>query len=333
MDSSVSDPLVFLHLLADRKGKFAALRLVVETGGDNALSTLTEEPDLLGLASLIPCLYYTEDNELLSAGLANSLAMNGCRSISQDQIGLADQLLHEAYADDIEWIDGAWYMSPPAKAVGNQAISRTLALQLVQLVAADGENREIEEVFRRDPALSYQLLRLVNSLAIGAGRHITSFSQAIMMLGRKQLRRWLNLMVFASREGDKRSTMLLAKVAIRARAMELLARAAGLDVSLQEQSFMVGMFSLLGVLFGLSLEEVLRPLDIGNVMRAAVLSREGQLGNLLAMLEMVERAEFSAVRSQLEAMQVSPTDFNLMLVQACNWTLGVVRDNSEGHHG
>ncbi len=203
----------------------------------------------------------------------------------------------------------------------------------MQLVAADSDNREIEDVFRHDPALSYQLLRLVNSLAVGAGRRITSFSQAIVMLGRKQLRRWLNLMVFAAREEDTRSTMLLANVAIRARSMELLARTAGLDVTLQEQAFMAGMFSLLGVLFGMPLEEVLRPLQISEAMRSALMMRTGELGNLLYILELSERDGFDALRAQLELMAISTVDFHLISVQACNWMLGVVRESADGHHG
>jgi hypothetical protein len=44
--------------------------------------------------------------------------------------------------------------------------------------------------------------------------------------------------------------MLLARVVVRARSMELLARESGLDRSAQDLAFMAGMFSLLGVLFG-----------------------------------------------------------------------------------
>jgi EAL and modified HD-GYP domain-containing signal transduction protein len=333
MDISVSDPLVLLHLLADRNGKFAAFRIVAEPGGEEVLSSYTEQADFLGLGSQIPCLYCSADNAPLSVGLASALSLAGCKLVFTEQIGHADQMLIAQYPDEVEWIEGNWYLKPSSKPKANQSISRALALQLVQLVAADADNREIEDVFRHDPALSYQLLRLVNSLAVGAGRRITSFSQAIVMLGRKQLRRWLNLMVFASREEDHRSTMLLANVAIRARSMELLARAAGLDVALQDQAFIAGMFSLLGVLFGMPLEEVLRPLQISDAMRSGLLMRTGELGNLLGILELNEHDGFDTLRAQLDAMAISASDFNLISVQACNWMLGVVRESTDGHHG
>jgi len=326
MDSSVTDPLVFLHLLADRQGSFSALRLAVTGNSSESFSSFTAHPELPELTGKIPCLFYPAEIEQLSPTLASELGLAGFRAISPDHIGLADQQISEQYPVGIEWLDGTWYMSPPAKPTGNQAASRTFALQLVQLVAADAETREIEALFRHDPALSYQLLRLVNSLAFGAGRRITSFSQAIILLGRNQLRRWLNLMVFSSREGDKRSSMLLAKVAVRARAMELLARGSGLDFSLQDQAFMVGMFSLLGTLFGMPIEEILRPLAISDAMRGAVLAREGELGRLLNLLEIAESGDLSAVRAQIDSIHVSASEFNIFMLQACKWMLGVVRE-------
>ncbi|MDV7395470.1 HDOD domain-containing protein, partial [Arthrospira platensis SPKY1] len=85
----------------------------------------------------------------------------------------------------------------------------------MQLVAQDAETHELEEVLRQDAGLAYQLLRLVNSPAIGVRREVTSFSQALLMLGRQQLKRWLNLLLFAAREDDPRSAMLMAHVVLR----------------------------------------------------------------------------------------------------------------------
>jgi c-di-GMP-related signal transduction protein len=97
------------------------------------------------------------------------------------------------------WLDGDWMLAPPQRPTAAQSASRTLSLKLLQMVMTDAETRELEAVLRQDPALSYHLLRLVNSLGMGLTRRIASFSQAIMILGRNQLRRWLNLMLFAAR--------------------------------------------------------------------------------------------------------------------------------------
>jgi EAL and modified HD-GYP domain-containing signal transduction protein len=330
MDEAVSEPLVFMHLLADRKGKLSALQFAFSVGDTAALALLVEHPDFLSLAHRFPTLLadFTPEGEF-----ADALASTACKLISSSHIVRSDDELARDYPAGVEWVAGSWYFAAPAKPSGTQAASRALAMQLVQLVADDADNREIEDVFRRDPTLSYQLLRLVNSLGVGAGRRITSFSQAIVILGRNQLRRWLNLMLFAARDGDLRSAMLLARVAVRARAMELLAYTSGLDKSLQEQAFMAGMFSLLGILFGSPIEDVLKPLAIGDAMEAAVLRREGELGQLLAMLEHAEAGRFDAVAQVLELIGVPVGEFNLAMIQASGWMLTVVQDSQGKENG
>jgi EAL and modified HD-GYP domain-containing signal transduction protein len=95
---------------------------------------------------------------------------------------------------------------------------------------------------------------------------------------------------------------------------------------------MAGMFSMLGTLFGMPIEEVLRPLMISDAMRAAVLTRGGELGQLLTLIETAESGDFLQLSEALHTLQVSHEDFNLMAVQACDWMLGVIRE-SVGKHG
>jgi c-di-GMP-related signal transduction protein len=225
----------------------------------------------------------------------------------------------------VSWVEGDWPLAPPAKPVGNQAASRALALQLVALVTNDADTHEIEALLRRDPTLSYHLLKLVNSLGMGTGRRVTSFSQAILILGRQQLRRWLNLMLFAAREGDQRSAMLLARVAVRAVRWNCW-RAPRLDKPHQEQAFMVGMFSLLGVLFGMPLDEVLAPLNIGDAAQQALLSKGGDLGTLLALVEAAEQGNFTAVLAALDEVQLSTAEFNAIIAESNLWMLNVTSD-------
>ena len=57
----------------------------------------------------------------------------------------------------------------------------------------DGDVREIENEFKRHPNLSVNLLRLVNSAAMGRAQSVTSLRHALVLLGRRQLRIWLQL--------------------------------------------------------------------------------------------------------------------------------------------
>jgi EAL and modified HD-GYP domain-containing signal transduction protein len=175
------------------------------------------------------------------------------------------------------------------------------------------------------------LLKVVNSLSMGSGRKVGSFAQAILILGRQQLRRWLNLMLFSAREGDVRSPMLLARVAVRAHGLEMLARETGMGKPQQEQAFMVGMFSLLGVLFGMPLPEVLAPLTVSDAVAHALLDKEGELGALLALVEAAERRDFAALAAQLPELSLAPGDFNRIVGESHSWMLSVATDKGQAH--
>ncbi|HEV7816338.1 MAG TPA: HDOD domain-containing protein [Janthinobacterium sp.] len=314
-------------MLADRQGAPAALLFDCDPGLGLApgatLPAVVSEADFSALGGRFPCFFRAE----AAAPLADALRDGGWQPLAQASLHRADTQFEHALAPAIRWVAGDWCLAPPPKAPGNNGASRALALQLVQLVAADADTHEIEALLRRDPTLSYHLLRLVNSLGMSATRRVTSFSQALLILGRQQLRRWLNLMLFAAGEGDLRSNMLLARVAVRARAMESLARELGLDKLTQEQAFMTGMFSLLGILFGLPLAEVLKPLMIGEAVLAALLSQEGELGQLLSLIAAAERGRLDSVARHLVPLQLDADVFNRIMIDANLWMLGVLKES------
>lgn len=198
--------LVFFELLADRRGVPAALLFAREAAQEQPQAGAPGEDcglaaeDWRALSARLPCFYppRLEPAPLLRA--------NGWLPLDPAGVLRTDAPFGAAPA--AEWIAGDWCLAPPPKAGGDRAASRALALQLVQLLARDADTHEIEALLRHDPALSYHLLRLVNSQGIGNGRRVSSFAQAILILGRQQLRRWLKPMLFAARQDDVRSAEL-----------------------------------------------------------------------------------------------------------------------------
>lgn len=311
---------VFLKLLADRQGRPGGFLFC--GCGEPALPA-----ELAELAGKLPCFY----REPIAPMVAAALGELGFKAMPAGTLQRADSEFDLVLEPKVDWIEGDWPLQAPLRQSGTQAASRAMALQLVQLVSNDADTHEIEEILRRDPTLSYHLLKLVNSLGMGTGRKVTSFSQAILILGRQQLRRWLNLMLFAARSDDVRSPMLLARVSVRARTMELLARETGQGKQMQEQAFMVGMFSLLGVLFGVPLAELLAPLNLSDAAQQALVSKSGELGELLGMVEAAEHCDMVAVAKGLDALQVPALDFNRLVAEANLWMLSVTGE--VGGHG
>lgn len=286
--------LLQIEWLANPQGRPAAVRLARPDTADIAGWTgLAATPELAELARRQAL--WLDDVALATLGAsagdgeaaAQALRGAGVQALAPSALAEIDSNW-PAHPPTQALVAGAWYLQPPAKVSAAQAASRARALKLMQLVNADADTREIETELRLDPALSYHLLRMVNSVALRGQREIGSFAQAIMILGRQQLRRWLHLMLFSARDEDPRSAMLTARVMLRARTMELAAEALGQDRAAQEQAFMAGLFSLLGVLFGQPLAEVLRTLALPDALVAALLRGEGELGALLARVEAAE---------------------------------------------
>ncbi len=162
--------------------------------------------------------------------------------------------------------------------------SQASLLKLMGLVHSDAETDEIETAFKLAPELTVNLLKLVNSVACGVACKIDSVARAITVLGRKQLGRWIQLLMFTQQAGERGSADPLAQTAaIRGKFMELVARQRyPQDRGLPDKAFMVGMFSLLEALFHLPLAELITPLNLSDDVRDALLEHKGLLGQMLA---------------------------------------------------
>ena len=115
--------------------------------------------------------------------------------------------------------------------------------------------------------------------------------------------------------------------------VELLAQASGLERSVQEQAFMVGLFSLLGILFGEPLETLLARLSLPPATVGAVLRRERALGGMLNAVEFGEQHKAEALRQQLDALGLDLMTYTQAQLEAHAWMACVVHDAQEKRHG
>ena len=239
---------------------------------------------------------------------------------------LADKIDSHEQADfcralGFELFQGYYFAKPAVLSVKRANPAQLALLELLDLVLADADTAEIERVFKQNANLTYNLLRLVNSAGGGAVRKIETVSQALMLLGRKQLQRWLQLLVFTLQEGTPYPSPLLLMAAARGRMMELLAQRRGGDAALRDQAFMAGIFSLIENVIGKPLAEILQDLNLGDTMNAALLRREGTLGALLDLVESVEQQDLGHTLTLLDAAGgLSLSDLTVAEIEAMVWT-------------
>lgn len=321
MPSTPPDTPIHVRVLANRQGRPGALLWRVAPEGVGGLLPWLAQEGTQALAGRTPCLWVANDVAEWPEAVQKGLSAAGMQTMPAEHLAECGTAFEAS--DPVRWIVGEWYLQPPFHPTSAQAASRANALRLIQLISTDAETHELEEVFRHDAHLSYQLLRLVNSAGVSNGRTISSFAQAILMLGRQALRRWVNLLLFSARDDDPRSAMLMAHVVLRARGLELLAHDAGLDRAGQDQAFMAGMFSMLGVLFGQPLEQALRPLNLALPLQQALLEQTGDLGLLLQAWQASECGDDERLQLALSPLGLSHQDHNRALPLACDWMLNM----------
>ena len=218
-----------------------------------------------------------------------------------------------------------YYFARPHMIIGKRVDpSHMTLLQLLGMVLEDADSHELEKLFKRAPDLSYNLLRLVNSVASGMHQKISSLKQAIVVLGQQQLLRWLQLLLFTERHGDNVSNPLLLLAAQRGRLLELMAeRINQHDTGFRDRAFMTGILSLLDALLNQSLEEIVKQINLTSDVREALLEREGKLGSMLQLAEELERNDYEKVTQRIFQLGFGIGDLMQMRTEAMAWAASV----------
>lgn len=216
-----------------------------------------------------------------------------------------------------------YYFAKPEVMTGKRADPAKMSLlKLLTLIMGDSDAEEIEKEFKHQAGLSYNLLRMVNSVASGLPQKINSIKQAIMILGQKQLQRWIQLLLYsADKSGESMSNALMQTAATRGKLMELIALAdRPHDKNHQDRAFMVGILSLLDVLLGIEMPSIVDKLGIPEDMSQALLLREGRLGDQLRLIEANEKSEAETVQTMLTDIGfLSLGEFTNIELEALGW--------------
>ena len=205
---------------------------------------------------------------------------------------------------------------------GKADTTRIKLLELLALIAKDADTAELDAIFRQESKLSYSLLRLVNSAAIAPSRPITSFSQAINLLGRRQLQRWLQLLVYADPNNGQHPNPLLQKAAARGHLLETLAAGGIADATsaeLRDAAFMVGSFSLLHVLLNMPMNEIVHQLPLADSVTAALTEHGGRLGVLLGAVEAAEARDLQTAAIRLGQLGIDADSHLAAQLGALAW--------------
>jgi EAL and modified HD-GYP domain-containing signal transduction protein len=230
---------------------------------------------------------------------------------------------------EFDYFQGYYFARPVIMSGKKLSPSQLAVMELMTLVTSEADNIDIERAIKRDVSLALNLLRLVNTPAIGARQRIDSLSQAVTLLGRRQLQRWLQIMLYA--EPSKRGhsmTPLLMLATTRGRLLELLAgKLRPSQRHVADIAFTVGIMSLMDTLFGMPMAEILAQIPVNDDVSEALLSRGGFYGDLLKLAECIERIDEmdEHIVPALRNLVMSTDELVELELAAFEWSDNVVR--------
>ena len=214
---------------------------------------------------------------------------------------------------------GYFFAHPEQVARNRPSIRRSRMLDLLGRIDEESPAEEIAKQLKRVPHLTMNVISMANLVRDDAAQRIESVEQAVVMVGRDRLMRWLHLLLFSSDDPNGLADPLCQLSSTRSTTMERLARAS-LDPELNpERAALAGLLSLAPALLDLSVREVCRKLALEYSIEKALLRREGPIGELLALVECHEARDSAGLGKHLAKLGLDWSDLERAAVEAIGW--------------
>ena len=171
----------------------------------------------------------------------------------------------------------------------------------------------ITDLVTKNPKLSYQLLRILNSPVCGLAKTVTSIKEAVIFLGLVQLKKWALLITLTSSTSQPSS--LLKVLLTRARCCQLLAKSKQSDLA--DSAFMVGLMSGIDAVFNVEKSVVLEQIALDKNALDAILTQKGELGAYLTQTLNCEEQNWDCIENMPPAER---TALNRAFLDAMLWS-------------
>ncbi len=206
---------------------------------------------------------------------------------TQEQFDIAKKLGYT-------YFQGHFFAKPKvivSKDIKSFSISHIRIMQ--ELGTPEPDYKKISEAIESDLGLSYKLLKLVNSGIYFGINNITSIHQALVRLGIKEVAKWMTLVMMRDVGANKPEVLARTSI-IRARALETLASKVKLEKR-KEEFFLLGMLSMMDVIMGRSMKEILKELPLDSEIKSALVGEDNILRKGLEIILAYELADWDKV--------------------------------------
>jgi c-di-GMP phosphodiesterase len=315
---------VVLELLEDQlvdEALIDALSGLRTVGYQVALDDFTLSPEIEPLLSKVDIVKL----DLRALGPKGLTAL--ARELAQHRLTLVAEKLEDHADFEIALAAGChlfqgYFFCRPELIEGTAVAPSKLALLKL---AADVQDPSVDlaaldRIISTDVALSYRLLRYINSAYFSLRQPVSTVMQAVTLLGIDSVRSWTTMMILAQIGGKPRELFITALV--RARFCQLTGQNGDGPGS---ELFALGLFSVIDALTDRPMASVVSSLPFPREMRDALVNRTGA-GRLLDCVAAMEEGEFRRARR----LVASAPERYLTAVAWTNETAGHLLDGPPG---
>ena len=214
------------------------------------------------------------------------------------------------------YFQGYFFRRPEILKAQDIAGNRLNYVRMLQAVSQpELDPREIENAIKGEAALCYRLLRYMNSAVFGFANEIHSVRHALSMLGEREVRRWVRLVVTLA-AGQEKSSELVLSALVRARFCELLSPKVQHGDS---DLFLLGLLSLMDAILEIPMAEVLDKVPIDLETKAVLLGGGSRLRPVYQLVLAQESGDWQRSAELGRSLNLIETDIADLHWQAMQW--------------
>ncbi|BDY12192.1 EAL and HDOD domain-containing protein [Hydrogenimonas cancrithermarum] len=275
-----------------------------------------EEPYLLELFSYIKLDHEALDEDRIKTIIGNA-HKHGIKTICSKIGTRKDQQKLASFGSD--YFQGFFFSEPEIMEEYPIRAETGSILLLWNLIRNDASTDELVEAFEREHTITLQLLRFINSPFFSLRQTVTSVRHLITLLGRNQLSQWLLVMLFAKESQKENGNHPLVLMVInRTELMTGLLKLIHPDAekSKLETAYLVGMLSLIHLIFHRPPREILHHLHVSKEIEEALFEGKNVYGELLNMVRVIENNDITKLDRLVKKHNLSPKAINQLSIEA-----------------
>ena len=216
---------------------------------------------------------------------------------------------------------GAFFKSPDQMTVRKLSSNQVVRLKLLHLVEKDEPDLgRLAEEISSDATISLRLLAYLNSAAFGLSHGIKSIPQAIALLGWRNVKSWLRVVLLTDIGQSKHAHELVLLSAQRGMFLKLVVRDHDFWGFAPETMQLVGIFSLLDALLGVPMSEIVANLPLDNKMKAALCRQpNNEYLPLLQLAQLLEEARWTDGETLIQQLNLDSRKVKAAFQTSLDW--------------